>query len=277
MKRLLVTFLLSAAASSLAQGPSGPVHLKDAVKEFPRSELRIKSTARVTVDTSLGARASYEQLARAAGLNIVFDADFRDAFSVPPKIVNADILDALDLLSIANGSFVEMLNRDTIIVSPDNPTKRRDYELMVLKTFYLRNPAPQALTEVITGFRSRLQARYLAQSSSAGAIVMRDTPARIALAEESLGGTGRTGISIASNATGHLFLDEPGNVRDLAPARSAIRSTPAGSPSFEISGDSRRAFESLSKTAGMNVIFDPDFRSSEVKAFRVDNAGVLDA
>src|SRR5262249_21560506 len=193
------------------------------------------------------------------------------------KIVNADILDALDLLSIANGSFVEMLNRDTIIVSSDNPTKRRDYEMMVLKTFYIRNPAPQALTEVITGFRTRLQARYLATSTSAGAIVMRDTPTRVALAEESLAGTGRTGIAIASNATGHLFFDEAGSVREIAPARSAIRSTPAGTPSFEISGDSRRAFESLSKAAGMNVIFDQDFRSSEVKPFRVDNAGVLDA
>src|SRR5262249_34678566 len=92
---------------------------------------------------------------------------------------------AFDVLSARTRSFVEVLNSNTVIVSPDNQTKRRAYDFLVLKTFYLPNAAsPQRLTEVITTLRTTLGARYISSRSSSNAVLMRDTSRRIAAAEK---------------------------------------------------------------------------------------------
>src|SRR5262249_29751840 len=147
------------------------------------------------------------------------------------RIENADVLQAFDLLSARSGSFVEVLNSNTVIVSPDNPTKRRDYEFMVLKAFYFPNgSSPQRLTEIITTLRSTLQVRYIVNSPAANAIVMRDNPTRIAAAEKIMGSSMPliSGASVATmgetiGAGGHILTLEGGTVRDSAPAHSLLK------------------------------------------------------
>src|SRR5437867_1348292 len=134
MRGLLLTFILLARGTAGAQTVS-PVTLKESVKEFPRSMLKLNTAGPVSIPAGLSSKAAYETLARTAGLNIIFDPDFRDAATAPARIENTDILDAFDLLCRSTGSFVEVLDENTIIVAPDNQTKRRDYEFTVLKTF----------------------------------------------------------------------------------------------------------------------------------------------
>ena len=133
MKKLLLIAVLLAPGFVLAQGPQ-PIRLKDAVADFPRSQLQLKTNGPVSIDVNNGEQAAYEQLAEIAGLNIVIDPDFRNTAGAPFRIDNMDVLQAFDVLSARTRSFVEVVNSNTIIVSSDNPTKRRDYESMVLKT-----------------------------------------------------------------------------------------------------------------------------------------------
>src|SRR5207245_11446318 len=104
---------------------------------------------------------------------------------IPIDLDKVDIYEGLDILALQTGSFWKPLNRTTILVSGDNQTKRRDYDELVLKVIYLTNSVTSTeITEAITALRTLLNMRYLAQSTSMNAIVVRDTADRIAIAEK---------------------------------------------------------------------------------------------
>ena len=128
---------------------------------------------------------AFETLAQLAGLNVIFDPDFRGT-RIPIDLNNVDIYSKLSTFSrCRRGSFWKPVNRTTILVSPDNQTKRRDYDELVLKTIYLSNSVTSTeITEAITALRTLLNMRYLAQSTSMNAIIVRDTADRIAIAEK---------------------------------------------------------------------------------------------
>lgn len=129
-------------------------------------------------------RVAFQTLAELAGLNVIFDPDFRGS-RIPIELNNVTIYEALDILALQTRSFWKPINETTILIAPDNQTKRRDYEELVLKTIYLSNSVTSTeITEAITALRTLLNMRYLAQSTSMNAIVIRDTADRVAIAEK---------------------------------------------------------------------------------------------
>jgi hypothetical protein len=135
-------------------------------------------------DVKDNTRAIFERLARSAGLNVIFDPDFRGQ-RIPLDLSNVDIFEALDIIALQTRTFWKPINKTTILVSPDNQTKRRDYDELVLKTIYLSNSVTSTeITEAITALRTLLNMRYIAQSTSMNAIIVRDTADRIAIAEK---------------------------------------------------------------------------------------------
>jgi hypothetical protein len=266
-----------------AQGQQA-TRLKEAVANFPQSQLQLKTNGPISIEVNQGERAAYEKLAEIAGLNIVIDPDFRDSTGGPFRIDNADVLQAFDVLSARTGSFVEVLNSNTVIVAADNQQKRRDYDFLVLKTFYLPNGATsQRLTETVTTLRTTLNARYLMISQTANAVVMRDTPAKIAAAEKIIGGSmplvnGPAVASMGETIRGdHLYTLDSGVIRDLVPARSMLQTARPGLVSVNEKASTRTLFEKLAQSAGLNVIFDQDFRNIEEHQLKVDNIDALDA
>jgi hypothetical protein len=283
MKKFVFVAALLLQGSALAQGLQ-PLRLKETIGDFPRNQLQLKTNGPVTLDVNQGEQAAYETVAEIAGLNVVFDPDFRNSSGAPFRIENADVLQAFDLLSAHAGSFVEILNSNTIIVASNNQQKRRDYESMVLKTFYLPNgSSPQRLTETVTALRATLSVRYLAQSTAANAVVMRDTPARVAAAEKIVGSSmplvANSAVSTMGETigNGHVLTLENGTVKDSAPARSMLAVNGSASVSLNVKDSTRSLFERLGGMAGLNVIFDPDFRSLDAFSFKVENLNVFDA
>src|SRR5437899_3327375 len=151
----------------------------------PQSQLEPKNkgpfdTIRMTQDS----RMEFETLANLAGINLIFDPDFRGT-RVQLELNNVDIYEALDILALQTRSFWKPVNKSTILVSPDNQTKRRDYEELVLKTIYMTNSVTSTeLTEAITTLRTLLNMRYLMSSTAMNAIIIRDTADRVAIAEK---------------------------------------------------------------------------------------------
>ena len=283
MKQFVFIAALLVQGSALAQGLQ-PLRLKETVGDFPRNQLQVKTNGPVSIAVNQGEREAYEKIAEIAGLNIVFDPDFQNSPGAPFRIENADVLQAFDLLSAHAGTLVEVLNSNTIIVSQDNQQKRRDYQSMVLKTFYLPNgAAPQRLTETVTALRTTLNIRYLAQSTVANAVVMRDTPERVAAAEKIVASSmplvAGTAVSTMGESigNGHILMLENGVVKDSAPARATLAVSGSASVSLDAKDGTRSLFERLGRTAGLNVIFDPDFRSLDAFSFKVDNLDALDA
>ncbi|PYR98979.1 MAG: hypothetical protein DMG16_19505 [Acidobacteria bacterium] len=150
----------------------------------PQSQLEPKTRGPIDIHMTQDSKIAFETLAELAGFNVIFDPDFR-GIRIQIDLNRVDIFEALDILALQTRSFWKPVNKTTILVSPDNQTKRRDYDELVLKTLYMTNSVTSTeLTEAITTLRTLLNMRYLMSSTAMNAIIVRDTADRVAIAEK---------------------------------------------------------------------------------------------
>jgi general secretion pathway protein D len=129
----------------------------------------------------------FETVGKLAGINVVFDAEYqpgpKNAFTV--DLTNTTLEEAFDYLGIQTKSYWKPLSPNTIFVTNDNVTKRRDYEDYVVKVFYIRNATTvQELQEISVTVRSVTEIRRAFTYNALNAILLRGTADQIALAEK---------------------------------------------------------------------------------------------
>jgi len=122
----------------------------------------------------------YKALGNAFGINIMFDQAVKDdRIAIELKDVTAQI--ALERVMQAAGHFYKALDEHTIIIVPDNPQARRDYEDLVIRTFYLSNGDAEQVTNVV---RTMIEARNVFPLKALNAITIRDTSDKVRIAEK---------------------------------------------------------------------------------------------
>jgi general secretion pathway protein D len=159
-KRVKASNITKAAPPQLNPASDQPISLS-----FPR-------------ETSV--REIYRALGNAFGINILFDQAVKDdRISIELRDVTAR--QALERVMQAAGHFYKILDEKTIIVIPDNPQSRRDYEDLVIRTFYLSNGDAEQVTNVV---RTMIEARNVFPLKALNAITIRDTVDKVQIAEK---------------------------------------------------------------------------------------------
>jgi general secretion pathway protein D len=147
-------------------------------------ELKPLPRTSISLTMENDAKIVYETIAKLAGITVIFDPDF-PARRIPAKLNNVTLEQALDIVSLESKAFWKPVTENIIFVIPDQPAKRRDYEENVVRTFYMSNTVQaQDLTEVVTGLRSLLDLKRITQLNSQNAVVIRDSPDKLAVAEK---------------------------------------------------------------------------------------------
>jgi general secretion pathway protein D len=123
-------------------------------------------------------RDVFTAIARLANISLIFDPAFRDA-PVSVDLRNATLEDALSTVASATRTFFRVAAPKTVVVIPDTPAKRREYEEEVVRTFYLSNAD---LKETMDLLRLVLDARRISPTTATNALTIKDTPERIAAA-----------------------------------------------------------------------------------------------
>ncbi len=231
-----------ALANRTANQPGPPIEfeqLRDSTRTdpLPQSQLTAKITGPIDIHMTQDSKIAFETLADLAGLNVIFDPDFRGS-RIPIDLNKVDIFEALDILSLQTRSFWKPINKTTILVAPDNQTKRRDYDELVLKTIYLTNSVTSTeLTEAITTLRTLLNMRYLMQSTSMNAIIVRDTADRIAIAEKIIADLDKAKPEVLVDAT--ILEVDRNTLRQLGilPPQGTSVSTSGGSGATSTGGN----------------------------------------
>ncbi len=122
----------------------------------------------------------YSYLGTAAGINIIFDPQLKDdKFSLDLR--NVTFQKALETVLRQAGHFYKVLDEKTIIVAQDNTQNRKEYEDLVIRTFFLSNGDVKDVSAMI---RSILDLRRLGTIPQLNAIVIRDTADKVAVAEK---------------------------------------------------------------------------------------------
>ncbi len=137
----------------------------------------------------------YDAIGKAYGFNVIFDPKLKDdRIAVELRDVTSER--ALEIVMQAAGHFYKVLDTKTIIVAEDTPQNRRDYEDLVIKTFFLSNADVKEVDKLL---RSLIEARRLATNEQLNAITLRDTADKVAIAERL--------ISVNDKAKAEVLVD----------------------------------------------------------------------
>ena len=166
------------------QGLRQAIKASERQNQLPATELKPLPQEPLThFRISADSKRVYETLCKLAGLNVAFTSDFQ-AQPVSMDLNNVTIKDALHTLALQTHTFWKVVTANTILVVPDNPANRRDYQTEVLKTVYLDNSLKVAdRTAITTALKQILGIQRIIDNPGANAIIIRDTPEKVKEAE----------------------------------------------------------------------------------------------
>jgi general secretion pathway protein D len=161
-----------------------PAEAKPEKIEFP-IKLKTKDEAlqlKFPVETSL--RSIFLALGKAAGLSFVFDENFRD-IPFMTDLSNMPPEQAIRSICLATRNFYRIVDERTILIIPDNPMKRIQYEVNCIKTFYLSNVGAQEMQAALSSMlRSTAKVPNIIFDKNLNSITVRDTPQVVELSEK---------------------------------------------------------------------------------------------
>ena len=123
----------------------------------------------------------FEALSRATGINFILDKDIKPDTKASIFIKKARIEDAIDMVLSSNGLQRKMLAENTMLVFASTPQKQKDYQDLMIRSFYLSNTTAKQVAALI---KSMLKTKDIFVDDRLNMIVMRDTPEAIHIAEK---------------------------------------------------------------------------------------------
>ena len=127
-----------------------------------------------------GIREVLEGVAKTGGFTLVFDKDVRnDPISI--SIQETPFEDALQLILNSNSLFSRQVSPTVLVVSPDTRQKQEQYQDLMIRTFYLSTAKAK---DMVLLLKSMLDSKRVHANEQLNAIVMRDQPEKLELAEK---------------------------------------------------------------------------------------------
>jgi general secretion pathway protein D len=123
----------------------------------------------------------FEVLSRQTGINFIFDKDVKSDSKTTIYVQDVPIDQAIDLVIGQNQLARQVLSDNMVLIYPNTAAKQKDYQDQIVKTFYLNTASPKDVEGLI---KTVLDAKTLVINERAGAIVMRDTPENVRMAEK---------------------------------------------------------------------------------------------
>ncbi|MFC2160365.1 cohesin domain-containing protein [Acidobacteriota bacterium] len=131
-------------------------------------------------------RSIFQALGKSASINIIFDEQFRD-ISYSIDLTDKTFEQAVRILCLATKNFSSIIDEQTIIIVPDQPAKRLQYELTAVKTFYLSNIIAADIQATLSQIlRSQYKAPVIMVDKNLNSITVKDAPGVLELAEKIL-------------------------------------------------------------------------------------------
>lgn len=127
-----------------------------------------------------GIKEVLEGVAKVGGFTLVFDKDVRnDPISI--SIQDTPFEEALQLILNSNSLFSRQISPAVLIVSPDTKQKQEQYRDLMIRTFYLSTAKAK---DMLLLLKSMLDSKRMHANEQLNAIVIRDQPEKLELAEK---------------------------------------------------------------------------------------------
>ena len=158
--------------------PVKPFKIEAPVKlKIARDNIELKFT-----DASV--RSIFQALGKHAEISIIYDELFKD-MNLTIDISGKEFEAAVAYLCLASKNFYRIIDDKTIIIVPDQPVKRIQYEQNAIQVFFLSNINAQDIFAALQQMlRSQFRAPNIFVDKNLNTITVRDTPGNIELAAQ---------------------------------------------------------------------------------------------
>lgn len=129
----------------------------------------------------------FEVVARTAGLNVIFDKDVHDD-PVTVFIKDMPFEDALNLILNTNNVTAQRVNRNTMLIVPNSKPKQAQYQDLMIRAFYLSHAKAKDVANLV---RMMIDSKRVYVDEKINALVIREDPAKLQLAERTLNAVDR--------------------------------------------------------------------------------------
>ncbi|MBN3734108.1 secretin N-terminal domain-containing protein, partial [Burkholderia sp. Tr-20390] len=122
----------------------------------------------------------FDVISRVSGVNFVFDRDVDTSQAATLFAERTTAEDAINLLLRTNQLEKKVLDKHTLLVYPSQPDKARTYTEFAIRTFFLSHADAKS---VMAALRQMIKPKDVYVDERVNAVVMRDTPETIQVAE----------------------------------------------------------------------------------------------
>lgn len=142
--------------------------------------LALSSKAPITLNfRQTDLRQGFEFLAKAFGVNVIFDDGVRSA---PVTLFARDVTfeQGLNLLLNTSRTFYKRIGANTILIAPDTKEKRGQYEDHLVRTFYMNTVRAKEMADILRGL---VTVKKIIINDHLNTVTIRDTEEVMRLAE----------------------------------------------------------------------------------------------
>ncbi len=122
----------------------------------------------------------FEVISRTSGLNFLFDKDVKTDQKTSIFLKNSSIEAAVHYVLLTNQLEQHVLDANTVLIYPNTAAKQKDYQEMVVRTFFLTNVDAKTMSNTL---KTIVKSRDIVVDEKLNMIMIRDTPEAIKVAE----------------------------------------------------------------------------------------------
>lgn len=149
---------------------------------YPRLKESFRKPISITL-TGATLLQAFESLKQTSGLNFMLDREVRGDQRVTISVSGKSVEDVLRLILVTNQLERRILDEDTLLIYPNTSQKARDYQELVVRSFYLSNAD---IGKAATLLKTIGRVRDVFTDEKLNLIIVRDTAEVVRLAERLL-------------------------------------------------------------------------------------------
>lgn len=127
----------------------------------------------------------FDALSRATGINFILDKDIKPDTKTTIFIKKTPVAEAIQMVLASSGLQKKDLSETTALVYPSNIQKLKEYQDLIIRSFYLNNSSAKQVSAML---KTMLKTKDIFVDDRLNMIVMRDTPEVIRVAERLIAG-----------------------------------------------------------------------------------------
>jgi len=129
-------------------------------------------------DTPL--RTVFEMISKNSGLNFLFDREVKPDSRTTLFVRNTSLEDVIRFILVTNQLERKVLNENTVLIYPNTPAKAKDYQELMMRSFYLANADVKQMANMV---KTLVKTRDMYIDEKLNVLVIRDTPEAVRVVE----------------------------------------------------------------------------------------------